>query len=98
MSQGHPLDPTILRHYDIRGVVGRTLSTADARAIGRGFAAMVGERGGGPVCVGRDGRLSSPDLEAALVEGPVPAWFDQRSQLARPWSLPPWPLASIRDR
>ncbi len=69
MSQGHRLDPTILRQYDIRGVVGRTLTTADARAIGRGFAAMVGERGGGPICVGRDGRLSSPDLEAALVEG-----------------------------
>ena len=69
MSQGHPLDPTILRHYDIRGVVGRTLSSADARAVGQSFAAMVGERGGGPVCVGRDGRLSSPELEAALVEG-----------------------------
>ena len=34
----HRFDPTILREYDIRGIVGETLSTADARAIGRAFA------------------------------------------------------------
>lgn len=62
-------DPTILREYDIRGVVGRTLSTADARAIGRAFAVTLGEAGGGRVAVGYDGRLSSPELEAVLVDG-----------------------------
>jgi phosphomannomutase len=66
---GHALHPTILREYDIRGVVGETLGVDDARAIGRAFAAIVAEGGGHRVAVGRDGRLSSPALEAAVVEG-----------------------------
>jgi phosphomannomutase len=65
----HRFDPTILREYDIRGVVGETLSAADAKAIGRSFAAIVHQAGGRRVAVGRDGRLSSPELEAALVAG-----------------------------
>ena len=70
MAAGHNFDPTVLRQYDIRGVVGDPLSEADASAIGRAFATLVGRRGGGRrICVGRDGRLSSPGLEAALVEG-----------------------------
>jgi phosphomannomutase len=68
-TNGHRFDPTILREYDIRGVVGDTLGEADARAIGRAFARVVGERGGRRVAVGYDGRLSSPSLEAALVGG-----------------------------
>ena len=68
---GHRLDPTILREYDIRGVHGRTLSTADAHAVGRSFATIVLRGGGRRIAVGRDGRLSSPALEAALVEGLV---------------------------
>jgi len=66
---GHVLNPTILREYDIRGVVGETLGAADARAIGRAFAAVVAEKGGKRIAIGRDGRLSSPELEAALVDG-----------------------------
>ncbi len=66
---GHRFDPTILREYDIRGVVGETLHEADAQAIGRSFAAVIKEAGGKSVAVGRDGRLSSPGLEKALVEG-----------------------------
>jgi phosphomannomutase len=65
----HRFDPTILREYDIRGIVGKTLFTADAHAIGRAFAATVAEAGGRRVAVGYDGRLTSPELEAALVEG-----------------------------
>ncbi|MDE2165670.1 MAG: phosphomannomutase/phosphoglucomutase [Alphaproteobacteria bacterium] len=68
-DEGHVFDPTILREYDIRGVVGRTLHEADARAIGRSFAAVLTEKGGRRVAVGRDGRLSSPSLETALVAG-----------------------------
>ena len=64
-------DPTILREYDIRGVVGKTLSSADAQAIGRAYAVTLGEAGGGRVAVGYDGRLTSPELEAALVDGLV---------------------------
>ena len=66
---GHLFDPTILREYDIRGVVGKTLSSADARAIGRAYALTLAEAGGHRVAVGYDGRLTSPKLEAALVDG-----------------------------
>jgi len=66
---GHRFDPTILREYDIRGVVGRTLSAADAEAIGRAFGTMLAGNGGKTVCVGYDGRLSSPEFEAATVTG-----------------------------
>ena len=64
-----PLDPKILRAYDIRGIVGESLSEADAGAIGRAFGTVVREGGGEIVCVGYDGRLHSPKLEAALVDG-----------------------------
>ncbi|MFV0622937.1 phosphoglucomutase/phosphomannomutase PgmG [Sphingomonas sp. ac-8] len=65
----HVFDPTSLREYDIRGVVGKTLGTADAAAIGRGFGTVVRRAGGTRVAVGRDGRVSSVELEGALVQG-----------------------------
>jgi phosphomannomutase len=65
----HALHPSILREYDIRGVLDETLSVADAEAVGRAFGSIVAKDGGTSVCVGRDGRLSSPELEQALVEG-----------------------------
>ncbi|WP_431469555.1 phosphoglucomutase/phosphomannomutase PgmG [Sphingosinithalassobacter sp. LHW66-3] len=65
----HRFDPTSLREYDIRGIVGKTLGTDDARAIGRGFATLLRRAGGHRVAVGRDGRASSLELEAALVAG-----------------------------
>ena len=75
-SASHRFHPTILREYDIRGIVGETLSPADATAIGRGFATMLREAGGRRVAVGRDGRLSSPELEAALVQGLIGCGVD----------------------
>ncbi|WP_447727986.1 phosphoglucomutase/phosphomannomutase PgmG [Sphingomonas koreensis] len=65
----HRFDPTSLREYDIRGIVGEALGPDDARAIGHGFATLLRRAGGHRVAVGRDGRNSSPELEAALVEG-----------------------------
>ncbi len=65
----HRFHPSILREYDFRGIVGETLSEADARALGHTFGTFVTLQGGTSICVGRDGRLSSPALEAALVEG-----------------------------
>jgi phosphomannomutase len=65
----HVFDPTTLREYDIRGIVGQTLGTKDAYAIGRGFATMVRKAGGTRVAVGFDGRESSPMLETALING-----------------------------
>src|SRR5207248_3102803 len=65
----HRFDPSILREYDIRGVVGKTLFAADAHALGRAFATTVAQAGGKKVAVGYDGRLTSPELEVALVDG-----------------------------
>ncbi len=65
----HQIDPTALREYDIRGIVGRTIGPDDATAIGRGFATRVRRAGGTRVAVGYDGRTHSPLLEAALIEG-----------------------------
>ena len=65
----HRFDTTAIREYDIRGIVGTTLSTDDAYAVGRGFATLLREAGGAKAAVGYDGRLSSPSMEAAVVEG-----------------------------
>ncbi len=65
----HEFDPTVLREYDIRGIIGETLGADDARAIGRTFGSMLRDAGGSRVAVGYDGRRSSPMLEHALVEG-----------------------------
>jgi phosphomannomutase len=69
MAFSHRFDPTTLREYDIRGTVGRTLFEDDAFAIGRCFGSIVARQGGITVAVGYDGRLSSPELEAALAKG-----------------------------
>ncbi|MFZ5792063.1 MAG: phosphoglucomutase/phosphomannomutase PgmG [Pseudomonadota bacterium] len=68
-SGAHRFDPTLLREYDIRGIVGETLFAEDALAVGRAFGTVLVEGGAETVCLGYDGRLSSPDLAAALAEG-----------------------------
>jgi phosphomannomutase len=77
---GHRFNPAILREYDIRGIVGTTLFAADAEALGRAFAATLAKEGAPEnkhrVAVGYDGRLTSPELEAALVEGLVAGGVD----------------------
>ena len=65
----HEFHRTILREYDVRGIVGQTLHPADARALGRSYAALAVSEGASKIAVGRDGRTHSPELEAALVEG-----------------------------
>ncbi|MCW3835372.1 phosphoglucomutase/phosphomannomutase PgmG [Sphingomonas canadensis] len=65
----HVFNPTSLREYDIRGIVGKTLGPADAYAIGRSFATLLRRAGGTRVAVGRDGRVSSPELEKSLIAG-----------------------------
>jgi phosphomannomutase len=69
MAFRHDFDPTSLREYDIRGIVGQTLHPADAFAVGRAFGSLVARAGGKTVAVGYDGRLSSPDLEPEVVRG-----------------------------
>jgi phosphomannomutase len=76
MTFSHKFNPSSLREYDIRGIVGDTLTEADAFAIGRTFGSIVAEVGGKKVAVGRDGRLSSPTLEASLIEGLTASGMD----------------------
>jgi phosphomannomutase len=65
----HNFNPTILREYDIRGVVGDTLTEADAYALGRTYAAKAHGEGARTIAVGRDGRTHSPTLQAELIRG-----------------------------
>jgi phosphomannomutase len=71
MTTRQGLDPSVLRAYDIRGVVGETLTEADMTSIGRAFATEMSGRNAKTVAVGFDGRLTSPAMAAALVEGLV---------------------------
>ncbi len=68
-DQPHNFAPTFLREYDLRGIVGETLSAADAYALGRAFGSVARRRGAGAIAVGYDGRHSSPMLAEALSEG-----------------------------
>jgi len=63
------LPPEIFKAYDIRGVVGRSLTPRIVAAIGRALGSLARERGRDTVVVGRDGRLSGPELAAALSDG-----------------------------
>ncbi len=60
---------SIFRAYDIRGIVGETLTVAITEQIGRAIGSQVIEAGESKVVVARDGRLSGPDLSAALIKG-----------------------------
>jgi phosphomannomutase len=75
-DKGHEFHPAILREYDIRGTVGKTLSAADASALGRAYGTLLRNNGGSRASVAYDGRLTSPRLEAALVEGLTSAGVD----------------------
>lgn len=66
----------IFKAYDIRGIVGRTLTPDIVRQIGQALGAEALARGGREIAVGRDGRLSGPELAAALSEGICAAGVD----------------------
>jgi phosphomannomutase/phosphoglucomutase len=70
------LSPSIFKAYDIRGVIGSTLDAGVARDIGRAFGSAVRARNESVVVIGRDGRLSGPELAAALAEGLQSAGVD----------------------
>ncbi|MEW5320175.1 MAG: hypothetical protein WDW38_011269 [Sanguina aurantia] len=63
------IDPSIFRAYDVRGVVGRTLNKGVARALGQAIGMLMNEKGLREIVVGRDGRLSGPELAGALADG-----------------------------
>lgn len=79
MASGHLFHPTVLREYDIRGIVGETLSVEDARAVGRAFGTYVRRSGGTTAAVGYDGRVSSVELSQAVIEGLVSTGCDVRA-------------------
>jgi len=69
-----PVDPAtlpdeIFKAYDIRGIVGKTLSTDIAKKIGQAIGSEAIDRGVKSIVVGRDGRLSGPALVEALSAG-----------------------------
>jgi phosphomannomutase/phosphoglucomutase len=66
----------IFRTYDIRGVVGRSLTPEIVRDIGRALGSLGRERNAPAFAVCRDGRLSGPELAAALADGLVAAGAD----------------------
>ncbi|NQV61599.1 MAG: phosphomannomutase, partial [Alphaproteobacteria bacterium] len=74
--QSHTFHSTVLREYDVRGVVGDTLSTADAYAVGRSFGSIVARGGGRRVAVCYDGRLSSVEMADHVVKGLNAAGID----------------------
>ena len=63
------LPPEIFKAYDIRGIVGRTLTPVIVEAIGRALGTLAQERGRDTIVIGRDGRLSGPELAGALSSG-----------------------------
>jgi len=63
------LSPEIFKAYDIRGIVGESLTPTVTAAIGRALGSEIRDRGGSEVVVGRDGRLSGPELVTFLSNG-----------------------------
>ncbi|HVM37153.1 MAG TPA: phosphomannomutase/phosphoglucomutase [Sphingomicrobium sp.] len=72
----HQFNSTVLREYDIRGIVGDTLTEADAYALGRSYGALAREERARRIAVGRDGRTHSGMLEAQLVRGLTDSGLD----------------------
>jgi phosphomannomutase/phosphoglucomutase len=70
------VDPTIFRAYDIRGVVGKSLTAPVAKLLGQSIGTVMREKGLREMVVGRDGRLSGPELAGALSDGLRAAGID----------------------
>ena len=70
------LSRTIFKAYDIRGIIGSTLDSSVAQRIGQAFGSAILAKGGKTVVIGRDGRLSGPELSTALAAGLQAAGID----------------------
>jgi phosphomannomutase/phosphoglucomutase len=75
-ASGVIIPDSIFRAYDIRGVVGETLTEEIVRELGRAIGSEAFERGEQRVVVARDGRTSGPQLLDALIEGLVSSGRD----------------------
>ncbi|MBS1209998.1 MAG: phosphomannomutase/phosphoglucomutase [Proteobacteria bacterium] len=65
----HNPAPEIFKAYDIRGIVGKSLTVETVRAIGQALGSEALVRGQQTIVIGRDGRLSGADFAVALAEG-----------------------------
>ncbi len=70
------LSPEIFKAYDIRGIVGKSLTADVCCAVGQALGSLARERNVTAIAVGRDGRLSGPELAGALMQGIVSAGVD----------------------
>ncbi len=68
-EQNISIDRSIFRAYDIRGIVGKELTSQTVYALGRAIGSTAIEKGDKSIAMGRDGRLSGPVLSEALCEG-----------------------------
>ena len=89
---GQPVSDSIFRAYDIRGVVGETLTEEVVYQIGLALGSEAHERGQPRIAVGRDGRLSSPAFAAALIRGLTATGRDVIDI-----GMVPTPVAVLRD-
>lgn len=60
---------SIFKAYDIRGIVDKTLTCEACELIGQALGTRALREGVKDICVGRDGRLSGPKLQQALIKG-----------------------------
>ena len=70
------LPAEIFKAYDIRGIVGKTLTPEICHAVGQALGSLARERGQQAIAVGRDGRLSGPELAGALMQGIISTGID----------------------
>lgn len=91
----HRFDPSILREYDVRGVVGKTLHASDAYALGRIFGGNVKRDGGKRMGLCYDGRHSSPEFAREFARGCIEMGLDVED-----YGLAPTPLGyyALRER
>ena len=76
MSPSQQLPAEIFKAYDIRGIVGKSLTADVVRQIGHALGSLAVEQGQTAIAVGRDGRLSGPELAGALMDGICAAGID----------------------
>jgi len=70
------LPAEIFKAYDIRGIVGKSLTADVVRQVGHALGSLAAEQGQTAIAVGRDGRLSGPELAGALMDGICAAGID----------------------
>ena len=76
MNPSQKLPAEIFKAYDIRGIVDKSLTADVVRQVGHALGSLAIEQGQKAIAVGRDGRLSGPELSGALMDGICAAGCD----------------------